>query len=79
MTTSINLHEIKVLIQQLSLRDKLHLIQWIAPQIERDLPAAAPAQPLPPLRGLWRGTNLTETDIDTLRAEMWADMPREDV
>lgn len=76
MAHPISLTEIKALARQLSWRDKVRLIQWIAPQIERDL-QNHPSPARRPLRGLWRELELTETDIDQAREELWADFPRE--
>lgn len=76
MAHAISLTEIKALARQLSWRDKVRLIQWIAPQIERDL-QNRPSSAQQPLRGLWRELDLTETDIDQARKELWADFPRE--
>ncbi|MCP4368727.1 MAG: hypothetical protein GY797_11545 [Deltaproteobacteria bacterium] len=78
MKNSVTLTEVKMLTRRLPLRDKLRLIEWIAPQIERDIQAKQSA-PRKSLRGLWRGLNLTETDIDEARREMWVNFPREDI
>ncbi len=71
------LDEIVELIKPLSLLDKVRLIEEIAPQIEGELKAAQPVQRYP-LRGLWKGLDITE-DIAEVRAEMWSNFPREDV
>lgn len=78
METVSTLSKVKSLARQLPLRDKVRLIKWIAPQIEHDLQAGQ-SHPRRSLRGLWRGLNLTEADIDEARREMWANFPREDI
>ena len=62
MQRSATLEQVLELVKQLPLLDKVRLIEQVAPQIERDLKAARPAQ-RKSLRGLWRGLDLTEEDI----------------
>jgi hypothetical protein len=52
--------------------DKVRLIERIAPQIAREL---EPLEPVPrkSLRGLWRGLDISDRDIDEARCEMWAE------
>jgi hypothetical protein len=78
MENFITLTEVKNLARHLPLQDKVRLIEWIAPQIERDLRKVQPIS-RKSLRGLWRDLGLTETDIDEARHEMWDDFPREDI
>jgi predicted phage-related endonuclease len=78
MAEAISLDEILELTKQLSLLDKVRLIEEIAPQIKRELSAAQVGQRTP-LRGLWRGLDITEGDIDEARAEMWDNFPRKDI
>jgi hypothetical protein len=66
------------LIKQLSLLDKVRLIQQIVPQIEHEL-TNIESQPRKSLRGLWRGSNVSESDITQMRQEVWANFPREDI
>jgi hypothetical protein len=70
------LEKILELAKQLPLRDKVRLIERIAPQIEREL---EPPKPRKSLRGLWRGIDISERDIDEAGREMWADFPRGDI
>lgn len=72
------LDEIVELTKQLSLLDKVRLIEEIAPQIEQELKAAQP-MPRTPLRGLWEGLDITDEDITEVRAEIWGDFPRKDI
>ncbi len=65
------------LVKQLSLVDKVRLIEQIAPQIEKESIAIQP-KPRQSLRGIWRGANVTESDINEVR-EMWSNFPREDI
>ena len=78
MAEAVSLDEILELTKQLSLLDKVRLIEEIAPQIKRELSAARPVQRTP-LRGLWKGLDITEEDIAEARAEMWDNFPRKDV
>lgn len=72
------LDEIVELTKQLSLLDKVRLIEEIAPQIEQELRAVQPVQRTP-LRGLWEGLDITDEDITEARAEIWGDFPRKDI
>jgi hypothetical protein len=66
------------LIKQLSLIDKVRFIKQIAPQIEYEL-TNIQSQPRKSLRGLWRGSNVSELDITQMRQEVWANFPRKDI
>jgi hypothetical protein len=67
-----SIQEILHLVSQLSVIDKVRLIEQIAPQIEHDLGAVA-VIPRKSLHGL------CAEDIDAARREAWATFPREDV
>jgi hypothetical protein len=60
----------------LSTIEKLKLIQELTAQIESDL-KVTPLKPRKSLRGLWRGVNLSETEITEARKEMWGNFPKE--
>jgi hypothetical protein len=77
MEKVVTLEEAIELVKQLSLVDQVRLIEQIAPQIEREL--TMQPKPRQSLRGLWRGSNTTESDISEVRQEMWEKFPREDV
>lgn len=63
------LDEIVELTKQLSLLDKVRLIEEIAPQIEQELKAA---QPTPRMAGLHAGAIWTSDDFDEpLPDEFW--------
>ncbi|HEX9989956.1 MAG TPA: hypothetical protein VGE45_15965 [Chloroflexia bacterium] len=78
MAKAITLEEILELVKQLSLLDKVRLIQEIASQIEQELRTVQPVQRTP-LRGLWEGLDITDDDIAKVRAELWGDFPHKDV
>jgi hypothetical protein len=78
MDKTVTLADALELIKQLSLLDKIRLIEQIAPQIEREL-TNIQTKPRKSLRGLWRGSNVTELDIAQMRQEVWENFPREDV
>lgn len=67
------------LVKQLSISEKLRLIKWMVPEIERELVVARPT----PRKSLWGlcadlGTAPSAADIDEVRREEWANFPRED-
>ncbi|HAZ47968.1 MAG TPA: hypothetical protein DDW76_00160 [Cyanobacteria bacterium UBA11369] len=72
------LKEIIDQVKQLSLSDKVRLIEQVTPQIKRELRVLGLVTPRKSLRGIWRGLNITEDDINQARSEMWANFPRED-
>jgi hypothetical protein len=78
MDQTVTIEDALELIKQLSLIDKIRLIERIAPQIEREL-TSIQLKPRKSLRGLWRGSNISESDIAQMRQEVWANFPREDI
>jgi hypothetical protein len=78
MGEALTLDEALAVVQQLSPIDKARLIERMVPDIERELRSAR-STPCVSLRGLWRGLDITEDEIDRAREEMWSEFPREDV
>jgi hypothetical protein len=77
MQNQVTLQEVLDLASLLPSRDKVRLIERIAPQIEQELEAAHSGQRRS-LRGLWKGLDISEDDIAQARREMWDSFPRED-
>ncbi len=77
MEQNVTLDQVLDLIKQLSLRDKVRLIERVAPQIEQELQVEV--APRKSLRGLWRGLDITSDDITEARRAMWRNFPREDI
>jgi hypothetical protein len=74
------LEEVLSLVKQLSLVDKVRLIERVAPEIERDLIANRPM----PRQSLWGlcadlGVAPSSAEIDQTRQEEWVRFPREDI
>ncbi|MBE9215489.1 hypothetical protein IQ247_22960 [Plectonema cf. radiosum LEGE 06105] len=78
MEETVTLEATLKLVKQLSLVDKVRLIEQIAPQIEKELTNIQP-KPRQSLRGIWQGANVTESDINEVRKEMWSNFPHEDI
>lgn len=80
MQSTVTLNEIFNLTKKLSPRDKLRLIEQMAPEIERDMLMAQP-EPRESLWGLWAdlGPAPSAEEIDEARREAWANFPREDI
>jgi hypothetical protein len=78
MDQIVTLEDALKLIKQLSLIDKVRLIQQIALQIEHKL-TNIQSQPRKSLRGLWRGSNVSESDITQMRQEVWENFSRKDI
>jgi hypothetical protein len=64
------LEEALAFVRQLSPVDKARLIERVVPDIERELRAAR-STPYVSLRGLWRGLDITEHEIDQACEEMY--------
>ena len=65
-------------VKHLSIAEKLRLIKWIVPEIERELVV----RPIP-RKSLWGlcadlGIAPSAADIDQAHSEEWANFPRED-
>ena len=78
MEKPVKLEEALELVKQLSLVDKVRLIEQVAPQIERELTMIQPKR-RKSLRALWRGSNISESDISEIREQMWVNFPRKAV
>lgn len=80
MQSTVTLNEVFSLAKKLSPRDKLRLIEHIAPEIERDLTTVTP-EPRKSLWGLWAdlGPAPSAEEIDEARREAWGNFPREDI
>jgi hypothetical protein len=75
MDTVVTIEEILNLAGQLSLPDKVRLIEEIAPQITRDL-VSSPVTPRKSMLGVWRGLDTIEAELAEARREMWTNFPR---
>jgi hypothetical protein len=78
MAEEATLKRLLELAKNLSSVDKLRLIERLAQQIEYELRSCSPTV-RKPLRGLWRGLDLSEEDISQARQETWSEFPREDM
>lgn len=78
MGESVTLDQVLTLAGKLSVRDKVRLIEFIAPQIERAIESESP-KPLRSLYGLWRGFSITEEDIAKARHEMWGNFGEREI
>ncbi len=78
MGEAVTLDEALAFVRQLSPVDKAKLVERMIYDIERELRAAR-STPRVSLRGLWRGLDITEDQIDQAREEMWSNFPWEDV
>jgi len=65
------------LAKRLPPREKIRLIEQIAPEIEQDMTGVSESK-RQSLRGAWRKIDITEEDIITARQEMWGEFPRGD-
>lgn len=78
MKNAVTLEEALTIVRRLSPVDKARLIERLAPDIERELRSVHPT-PRKSLRGLWRGLDITEEDIDDVRREIWGSFPRGEI
>lgn len=75
MNNAMSLEDILNLTNQLSLPDKVRLLEQIAPQITREL-VTAELTPRKSLLGIWRGLDTIEAELAEARREMWTNFPR---
>jgi hypothetical protein len=80
MSNAVTLEEVLKLARQLPLKDKVKLIDRIAPQIEEDLQAMDAG----PRRSLWGifsdlGQAPSAEETDEARREEWRNFPRGDI
>lgn len=66
------------LLRQLPPRERLRVLVRVLPELEKAL-GEPELEPRPPLRGLWRGLNITDEDLAEARREMWSHFPSEDL
>jgi len=78
MNETVALEKVLTLAEQLSLVDKVRLIELLAPRIQQERRARRSAGRRP-LRGAWRGLDITEEEIAEMRRQMWENFPRQDV
>ena len=80
MQSTATLNEVFDLAKKLSPRDKIRLIEHMAPEIERDL-LSSQSIPRKSLWGLWAnlGPAPSAEEIDEARREEWANFPREGI
>jgi len=76
----VTLQEVLNLAKQLSVVDKVRLIQQIAPDIEHELMDNPPQE----RKSLWGlcsdlGQAPSASEIDAIRTEEWANFPRDDI
>jgi hypothetical protein len=65
----------------LSPLEKVHLVERLMVELEQDLTGVRPQEPLVNWLGLWRnyGTAPSAEEIEEMRREVWADLPRDDL
>lgn len=71
-----SLEEILSLTNQLSLTDKVRLLEQVAPQITEELTTSEQPTPRKSLMGVWRGLDTIEAAIAEARRGMWSNFPR---
>ncbi len=68
--------QILQLAKSLPAREKVRLIEQLAPDIEKEL-TENQVSVRRSLRGLWRGVETTEEEINSVRKELWKSFPRD--
>jgi hypothetical protein len=75
MKLKLDLTELDEKLSVLSTLDKIRLVRNLTSQIEIDLKTNKSTNKS--LRGLWKGIDITEEDIEENRKDMWANFPGE--
>jgi len=76
MNTHTSLEDVKTMVNQLSIADKIRLIEAILPEIRKEL-LKAEIMERPKLKGLWQGLEISEVEITRNRQTTWQNSPRE--
>ena len=72
----VTLEEVLKLAMQLKWSEQVQLVETMANQTQYQL-LRERGKPRKSLRGLWRGVDITESDIAQMRQEMWGNFPRD--
>jgi hypothetical protein len=75
--SNITTDQVVELLRQLPPRERLRVVLRVLPELEQSLPPPA-SGPRQSLRGLWRGLDISDEDIEEVRREMWGKFPAED-
>jgi len=73
-----NLETLVALAGELSPLERVQLVEQVMQTLANDL-RGDEKSPKQDLYGMWAGVQISDDDIDELRAEMWKNFPREDV
>jgi len=73
---NISLEIAKAILNQLSIADKIRLIEEILPEIKTALLRKETTE-RPKLKGLWRSLDISDTEITENRRDIWQNFPRE--
>ncbi len=74
MRINLNLKNAINMVKMLSVVEKVKLIRYLTAQVESEL-ARQQCVPRKSLRGLWRGLDISEQEINSVRAEIWGSFP----
>ncbi len=74
---NISLESAKAVLDQLSIKDKIRLIEEILPEIKIALLRKETVE-RPKLKGLWRGLDISDAEITENRRDIWQNFPHED-
>lgn len=77
MQNAVLFDQVLRLAKLLPAKEKVKLIEHIAPEIEQDLTGVSEIKRRS-LRGVWSEIDIDEDDIAAIRREMWEDFPRGD-
>ena len=78
MGEKITFEAVLAMVRQLPAVEKARLIERISFDIEQSLQHRI-SKERTSLRGVWKGTDISEEDIEEARREMWGNFPRDDI
>jgi len=73
-----NLETLVALAGELSPLERVQLVEQVMQTLANDL-RGDEKHPNQDLYGMWAGVQISDEDIDEVRAQMWQNFPREDV
>jgi hypothetical protein len=77
MDSYVSLESAKIVVDQLSIADKIRLIETILPDIKNELFGEKNKKPIK-LKGLWKDLDISDIEITENRQMIWQNFPRED-
>jgi hypothetical protein len=77
MNSYASLESVKIVVDQLSIADKIRLIETMLPDIKNELIGEKTIKRIK-IKGLWKDLDISDAEITENRQMIWQNFPRED-